>query len=159
MKKFKPMKVRNGSIKLPEEFLDRLLINDGDFLLIAEEDGKFYIRKTRETSFDDESETSQDETPKTFDEIMREAQKQFASGEALPEDIMKSIQDTLQDPEMMKKIQDMAMGLFKGFGVPPRADPQSEDHPPKKEKTEKKSSDKKDDEDDDDSNGFKIDIE
>ena len=59
MKKFKPMKVRNGSIKLPEEFLDRLLINDGDFLLIAEEDGKFYIRKTRETSFDDESEASQ----------------------------------------------------------------------------------------------------
>ena len=159
MKKFKPCKIKNGSIRLPDEFLDQLLLNDGDYLLIVEEDGRFYIRKTRETSFDDDqTETSKDEAPKTFDEIMKEAQKQFG-GETLPEDLMKQLQSTLQDPDMMKKIQDMAMGIFKGFSVPP-TDPDEETDSTTDDKPSKKKSTKKDDDDDDDSDdGFKIDIE
>ncbi len=173
MKKFKPIKVKNGSVRLPDEFLDQLLVNDGDFLLIAEEDGRFYIRKTRDTSPDsEEPETSTEQAPKTFDEIMREAQKQFGGdGNIAPDDLMKSIQDTLQDPEMMKKIQDMAMGFFKGFagatGSPQDQNSTSNksDSPnvPKKKSSKKKNDDDKDDdnEDDDDSSdsGFKINIE
>lgn len=161
MKKFKPCKIKNGSIRLPEEFLDQLLLNDGDYLLIVEEDGRFYIRKTRETSFDDDqTETTKDEAPKTFDEIMKEAQKQFG-GENLPEDLMKQLQSTLQDPEMMKKIQDMAMGIFKGFSVPPTgSDEESEsESTDEKKSTKKKTTKKDDDEGDDGDDGFKINIE
>ena len=155
MKKFKPMKVKNGQIRLPEEFLDQFLINDGDFLLIVEEDGRFYIRKTREP-VSEESETESEapkEAPKTFDEIMKEAQEQIGGG-MLPEDIMKTMQDTLSDPEMMKKIQDMAMNLFKGFSTPPDTDSSESDKPPKKNVKKDKG-----DSDDDDDEGFKINID
>ena len=154
MKKFKPIKVKNGQIRLPDEFLDQLLINDGDFLLIVEEDGRFYIRKTRESpdETEPESETPK-EAPKTFDEIMRDAQEQIGSG-MLPEDIMKSMQDTLQNPEMMKKIQDMAMNLFKGFSVPPNSESSEPVKKPKKDTNKSK-----DEDDDDDDEGFKINIE
>ncbi len=165
MKKFPPMKVKNGSIRLPEDFLDQLLINDGDHLLIVEEDGRFYIRKTRETSFDDDqTETQKEEAPKTFDEIMREAQRQFGGGENIPEDLMKNLQNTLQDPEMMKKIQDMAMGIFKGFSVPPsqptdKTESTDKDTSVKKKKSKSKDEEDDGDDDDDSDDGFKINIE
>lgn len=157
------MKVKNGSVKLPDDFLDQLLVNDGDFLLIAEEDGRYYIRKTRESSVDNEEpESTKEEAPKTFDEIMKEAQKQFTGDpNILPEDLMKSIQDTLQDPEMMKKIQDMAMGFFKGFNPNPPSEPKQEPSSSEKKPSKKKENKKDEDDDDDDSSdsGFKINIE
>jgi antitoxin component of MazEF toxin-antitoxin module len=163
MKKFKPMKVKNSSIRLPDEFLDHLLVNDGDHLvLIEDENGKFYIRKTRETSFDEEEpekvKSGSQTPPKTFDEIMKEAQKQFGGVEGvIPEDIMKSLQETLKDPEMMKKIQDMTFGFLKGFSQSPP--PPSKPNPD--QKSNKKENMKQDDDKDDESSdeGFKINIE
>jgi len=166
MKKFKPMKVKDSSIRLPDEFLDHFLINEGDYIALIEEDGKFYLRKTREipkNESDDFQDVKSEEgqiPPKTFDEIMREAQKQFAGGDVLPEDIMKSLQDTLKDPEMMKKIQDMAMGFFKGFSVPPSPDDTNQNSTSPKKEEKKKTKDTKDDDDEEDTEGgFKIDIE
>ena len=94
---------------------------------------------------------------------MREAQKQFGAGEMIPDDIMKSVQDALKDPEMMKKIQDMAMGFFKGFSAsPPSKDsnPFSDNQTTPSKKSKKKSEkDDDDDDDDEEDSSFKIDIE
>lgn len=161
MKKFKPMKIKNSSIRLPDDFLDHFLLNEGDFVALIEEDGKFYLRKTRETAEDHETEDVSENSsstgevpPKTFDEIMQEAQKQFANG-GVPDDIMKTLQETLNDPEMMKKIQEMTMSFFKGFNPAPPA-PSKDDSSSKNKKT-KKSED--DEDNDDEGDGFKIDIE
>lgn len=170
MKKFKPMKVKNSSIRLPDEFLDHFLINEGDYIALIEENGKFYLRKTRDVPGDESEEEQETEStnsqvpPRTFDEIMREAQKQFSNGEMVPDDIMKSVQDALKDPDMMKKIQDMAMGLFKGFSFPPSSDNTTDDSnttsKPKPKKTSKKDDDDDDSDDDEDSDSsFKINIE
>ena len=81
----------------------------------------------------------------------------IAGGEMIPDDIMKSLQDTLKDPEMMKKIQDMAMGFFKGF--PPSTPSSSESTDPVKKDSKSKKKNDTDENDDDSDEGFKIDIE
>ena len=152
MKKFKPMNVKNSSIRLPDEFLDIFLINDGDNLVIVEEDGRYYLRKTFDTS--KEKTSSQEEAsapppPPSIDEMMKKASEQFSQMPNLGPDLMKTVEDTLSNPEMMKKLQEMAKTMFKGF-VDPNA---SENQTPEEESIN-------DEEDDDeDENGFKIDIE
>ena len=153
MKKFKPMKVKNSSIRLPDEFLDNLLINDGDFLVVVEDNGRFYLRKTFASTDEEESNKDQESSPPppSIDEMMKKAQSQFSEMPNLGGDFMKTIENTLNNPEMMKKIQDMAKGMFKGFVTPEEegSDTNTDEDDPEDET----------DEEDDENTGYKIDID
>lgn len=157
MKKFKPMKVTNSSIRLPDGFLDALLLNDGDYLVIVEEDGKFFIRKTYGSGVEepDQTNSASDSPPPSIDEMMKKAQEQLSGLPLGGEDLMKTVENTLKDPKMMKKIQEMAEGMFKAIN---QNNPQT--HKGNKATESKKKNEEEDDEDDDDDeSGFKINIE
>ncbi|MHA2364801.1 MAG: hypothetical protein ACXAC7_12675 [Candidatus Hodarchaeales archaeon] len=172
MTKFKPMKVKNSSIRLPDKFLDAMLINDGEFLLLVEESGRFYLRKTRKSSEEFAEEKSSEEAPpKTFEELAKESQQQAQSspkGAIDPNSIFKMMENTLKDPNMRKMIEDTAKGLFKAFDGEEfnlddleeslrKKKAQSEDK--KEDEVEDESEDEIDENDDDDEEGFKIDID
>lgn len=154
MTKFNPIKIKNSSIQLPDEFLDALLLNDGDHLLIVEDNGRFYIRKTRQTVSES---TKNKSPPKTFDELASETQGMNANN------LMKMMEDTLKNPEMRKMVEETAKGLFKAFSFPPQSKT-SEDNEESNEKSEtdlkqKDKQSKEDDDEDSDEEGHKIDIE
>ena len=150
------MKIKNSSIKLPDEFLDTLLLNDGDFLVLVEENGKYYIRKTFESSHEEPESTDSEQKPPppSMDEMMKKVQEQFSEMPNLgggANEFMKTIENTLNNPEMMKKIQEMAKDMFKGFVDQNTADSNDE---------KKNDEDEEDDEDeDDDGTAYKIDID
>lgn len=164
MKKFKPMKIRNGKIQLPEAFLDALLLNDGDNLVLVEEQGRYYLRKTRETSYEEEEPPKRKtDPPKTFEELMREAQSQAGPGMTDPADLMDVLQKSLNDPETMNKIQNMAMGFFQSFMT---QDPTKQGSEEEVEEEEEEDEDEDeddldgfDDDDDDDDEGVDVKIE
>ena len=147
------VKIKNQSIKLPTEFMDALLLNDGDYLMFVHENGRYYIRKTRQTA----SESTKDEIPpKTFDELASDAQGMD------PNNLMKMMEDTLKNPEMRKMVEETARGLFKAFSFPPQSQT-SEDNEESNEKSEtdlkqKDKQSKEDDDEDNDEEGHKIDI-
>ena len=162
MTEFKPIKINNSSIRLPDEFLDSLLLNDGDYLLIVEENGRYYLRKTRKTIDTPEAESP----PKTFEELVGGPQGQ-PSIDAIkgmdPNDLVKMMEDTLKDPQLRDLVEKTAKNIFKAFTLPGSdSDKTKKESKNSEEKTKENQSDineEDDTEEDDENDGFDINIE
>ena len=112
-----PVKIKNGQVKLPEEIMDLLFLNEGDFVLFTVENNRVYLRKTRKQTEPVEETTNEKTTPPppTFEEqasIMNDTPNIGTD----PANFMNAIQDALKDPNVMKMVQDTAKQLFGGFG-------------------------------------------
>jgi len=164
MTDFKPIKIKNSSIRLPDDFLDSLLLNDGDYLLIVEENGRYYLRKTRRRTDTPDAETP----PKTFEELLGDS-KGKPSIDAIkgmnPNDLMKMMEDTLKDPQLRDLVEKTAKGIFKAFSFPSSDSANAEEEDEAKKTTNKsgknksENTDEDDPEEDDENSGVNINID
>ncbi len=162
MTDFKPIKIKNSSIRLPDDFLDSLLLNDGDYLLIVEENGRYYLRKTRRRTDTPDAETP----PKTFEELLGDS-KGKPSIDAIkgmnPNDLMKMMEDTLKDPQLRDLVEKTAKGIFKAFSFPSSDSANAEDEAKKTTnksgKNKSENTDEDDPEEDDENSGVNINID
>jgi antitoxin component of MazEF toxin-antitoxin module len=115
MTKIPAAKVIGGKIRLPEELMDKLFLNEGDYVLfVVDENNRIYLRKTKKPGSTDEDLNEEIPPPPTFEES---AQKQNASPPNMGiNNILDAVQDALKDPNVLKMVQDTAKQLSGALG-------------------------------------------
>ena len=112
-----PIKIKNGQVKLPEEIMDLLFLNEGDYVLFTIENNRVYLRKTRKQAGSTEETTINDKAPPppTIEEQASNI-NDTPKIENDPTNFMNAVQDALKDPNIMKMVQDMAKQFSGAFG-------------------------------------------